>query len=83
MLEIADDGRNDTYEDENGHQHVNTDHIQRSRLRIDARKWLASKMAPKKYGDRVEQAHSGGDKPIGIVNWILKPLGEDDGDQHQ
>ncbi|WP_366143547.1 hypothetical protein [Burkholderia multivorans] len=28
-------------------------------MRVEARKWLASKMAPKKYGDRIEQAHSG------------------------
>jgi hypothetical protein len=28
--------------------------IGKARLRIDARKWAASKMAPKKYGDKVE-----------------------------
>jgi hypothetical protein len=27
--------------------------VAKSRLRIDARKWLASKLAPKKYGDKV------------------------------
>lgn len=27
---------------------------QKARVRIDARKWRASKLAPKKYGDRVE-----------------------------
>lgn len=26
--------------------------IQRNRLRVDARKWVASKLKPKKYGDR-------------------------------
>ena len=26
--------------------------VQRNRLRVDARKWLASKMYPKRYGDR-------------------------------
>ena len=31
----------------------------RARVRIDARKWKASKMAPKKYGDRMELEHSG------------------------
>ncbi len=30
------------------------DAINRARLRIDARKWLASKLAPKKYGDKLE-----------------------------
>jgi len=28
--------------------------IQRQRLRVDTRKWSASKLAPKRYGDRVE-----------------------------
>jgi hypothetical protein len=30
------------------------EHVQRSRLRVDARKWLLSKLLPKQYGDRVE-----------------------------
>lgn len=39
--------------------------VQRDRLRVDARKWVASKILPKKYGDKV--AHVGGgpdDAPI-------------------
>lgn len=31
--------------------------VARNRLRVDARKWLLSKMAPKKYGDKLE--HTG------------------------
>ena len=27
--------------------------IARSRLRVDARKWLAAKLAPKKYGEKI------------------------------
>nr|WP_247997002.1 hypothetical protein [Brucella tritici] len=34
---------------------------QRAKLRIDTRKWLMSKMAPKKYGDKVVNEHSGPD----------------------
>ena len=30
-----------------------------ARLRIDSRKWRASKMAPRKYGDRLDLNHSG------------------------
>lgn len=52
IIEISDDGFNDTYVDENGNRRTDQDVIGRSRLRVDARKWLASKMAPKKYGDR-------------------------------
>lgn len=53
MLEIADDGSNDTYMDENGNERTNTEVVARSRLRVDARKWLAGKMNAKKYGDRL------------------------------
>jgi hypothetical protein len=62
ILEIADDGRNDWMEredPENPGYNFNGEHIQRSKLRVDARKWLASKMAPKKYGEKVETAHTG------------------------
>jgi len=37
--------------------------VQQQRLAVDARKWLLSKMAPRKYGDRVEVAGSP-DAPI-------------------
>lgn len=52
ILQIADDGTNDTYQTDNGAA-VNHDVIARSRLRVDARKWLAAKMAPKKYGEKM------------------------------
>jgi hypothetical protein len=32
---------------------------QLGRLRVDARKWVASKLAPKRYGERLDVAHSG------------------------
>lgn len=57
ILDIADDGRNDWVERENarGETHVVLDreHVERSKLRVDARKWLLSKLAPRKYGDKV------------------------------
>ena len=37
-----------------------------ARLRIDALKWRASKLAPKKYGDKV--AHVGGDESDAPIN---------------
>lgn len=58
ILQIADDGQNDTYQTDDGPA-VNHDVVARSRLRVDARKWLASKMAPKKYGDKLDMKHSG------------------------
>ena len=35
-----------------GKEIINQDVIARSRLRVDARKWIASKLLPKKYGDK-------------------------------
>lgn len=55
ILDISDDGHNDWMERED-HDVVNGEHIQRSRLRVDARKWLMAKMMPKKYGDRTTLA---------------------------
>lgn len=59
LLEISDDGRNDTYLDEEGQEHTNYDVIQRSKLRVDTRKWLLSKLKPDKYGRRQKVEHSG------------------------
>lgn len=33
--------------------------VQHAKLRVDTRKWAASKLKPKKYGDRLETHHSG------------------------
>lgn len=55
ILEIADDSENDITE-EGG---FNSEHVQRSRLRVDARKWLMAKLAPIKYSDRTHIEHGG------------------------
>ena len=51
--------------DGNGNTSFDSAYIQWMRLRVDARKWVAAKLKPRKYGDRVELA---GDKdnPIHI-----------------
>lgn len=59
LIEIADDGRNDTYKDEEGNEKPAIDVIARSRLRVDTRKWLLSKALPKIYGDKQQVEHSG------------------------
>ncbi len=48
IIQIADDGSNDTYVDDEGNKRTDQDVIARSRLR----KWYAGKLAPKKYGDK-------------------------------
>lgn len=58
ILDISDDNENDivivTRDDGSTFEKVNGDHINRSRLRVDTRKWLLSKLAPKKYGERLD-----------------------------
>jgi hypothetical protein len=43
-----------------------TGDVQRDRLRVDTRKWIASKLKPKKYGDKVDATieHSG---QVGVI----------------
>lgn len=72
IIEIADDGTNDFVEKtrEDGSTYIVADHehIQRSRLRVDTRKWIASKLKPRKYGEKIVQEHSGpGGKPIEVA----------------
>lgn len=52
IIEISDDGRNDTYTDFEGEVRANAEVVARSKLRVDSRKWYASKLAPKKYSER-------------------------------
>ena len=50
ILEIADDTSHDHVINEQGNTVCDSEFIARSRLRIDTRKWLASKLVPKVYG---------------------------------
>lgn len=52
VLAIADDGSKDSYTDDEGNEKCDNEWMQRSRLRIDTRKWIACKLAPKLYGDK-------------------------------
>lgn len=59
MQDIADDGSNDwmlSNKPNNPGWVENGEAMQRSRLRVDTRKWIASKLKPKKYGDKLELA---------------------------
>lgn len=62
MLDIVDDSSGDkVLSISTGESVVNGEVIQRSRLRYDARKWLVSKLNPKKYGDKVDLTTNGKD----------------------
>lgn len=57
ILEISDDSSHDVLvkEDRDGNEYevCNTEFVQRSRLRVDTRKWIASKLVPRLYGDNI------------------------------
>tara|TARA_R110000822_G_scaffold253030_1_gene379593 strand:+ start:1283 stop:1720 length:438 start_codon:yes stop_codon:yes gene_type:complete len=51
IKEIADKQDKDVYIDSEGNEKTDHNIVQRSRLQIDARKWMLGKMNPKKYSD--------------------------------
>ncbi len=70
LLEIADDGRNDwllSLDDEGNETYkLNGEHVQRSRLRVDARKWALSKALPKVFGDKLAVSGDPDGAPIKV-----------------
>lgn len=50
IIEIGDDSSADWVETEDGKE-LDREHVQRSKLRCDNRKWLAARLAPKRYGE--------------------------------
>lgn len=61
--DIADNGSNDWTEregkDGSTYAVFDHEHVQRSKLRVDSRKWLLSKLLPKQYGDKQQVELSG------------------------
>lgn len=79
LLDIADDGSNDYIErmDPDNPGYVsNGELVQRSRLRLDTRKWLLSKCLPKIYGEKQKIEHEG-NVPVTVTVKSYKEL--DDG----
>ncbi len=50
ILTIADDSSNDTHVNNDSKLVIDHEHINRARLRVDTRKWIAAKLAPRLYG---------------------------------
>jgi hypothetical protein len=76
IIEIADDTSHDTKtvgEGDHEREVADAEWISRSRLRVDSRKWLLSKMLPKVYGDKVDHNLSGEIGLKRIERVILKP----------
>lgn len=52
IISIADDSSQDYIVSDDGKLVCDHEHIQRAKLKIDTRKWLASKLCPRLYGDK-------------------------------
>jgi hypothetical protein len=64
IIDVADDATNDFMERKNGDDKesswvLNGEHVQRSRLRVDSRKWLLAKLKPKVYGEGTQRVEVG------------------------
>lgn len=65
IISIADDKTRDMKVLEDGREVPDAEVVARSRLRVEARKWVASKLKPKKYGDKIQQEHTSPDGSMG------------------
>lgn len=70
IVDIADDTSGDFREGDDGKLRVDNEHINRSRLKVDTRKWIAAKMMPKLYGDKVDMTHEAGDSLQALLQAI-------------
>ena len=79
LIDIADDTSGDFKEKTLSNGEVvlvpDTEHIQRSRLRVETRKWAASKLLPKRYGDKQEVALATDDSIKELINLVKPTLG--------
>lgn len=73
ILEIADENALDISIDDEGKWNINGEVVQRSRLKIDARKWVLSKMQPKKYGDKLDVTSDGEKLPTTMNIKVVPP----------
>jgi hypothetical protein len=83
IIDISDDSTNDFVDAGVGENadgspiatSFNSEHVQRAKLRVDARKWVAAKLKPKKYGDKLSTEHTGADGgPIEMIKKIERVL---------
>jgi hypothetical protein len=78
IIDIADEAYDDYDVNDRGQVIVNNEAIARSRLRVDARKWVASKLKPKKYGEYTRNeitGKDGGAVQVDVMAQILSEIG--------
>jgi hypothetical protein len=73
IVRISDDSTGDTITDEFGNARQNTEWVSRSKLRVDTRKWLLSKLRPDKYGDKLELSGDPKKPLVPIINVTIAP----------
>src|SRR5690348_10339008 len=78
IIEISDEASRDTYVDEKGREIINREVIARAQLRIDARKWYAARLAPRKYGDKSPATHEGGEAKKSVHNIAIAFVAPED-----
>lgn len=54
IQDISDNDSQDKMINDKGNEVQNSEYIARSRLRVETRKWIACKLLPKVYGDKIE-----------------------------
>jgi hypothetical protein len=73
ILNIADE-EPDYIIDANGMRRIDPASVNRIRARVDARKWVASKLRPKRYGDKIEvNGANGGPVKHHVTYEIVSP----------
>ena len=75
IMEISDDATNDTIKTEDGRERCDNEWVQRSRLRVDTRKWLMARIFASQYGDKTQTEISGKDGGPVVISWGEPPAG--------
>lgn len=79
-LDIADECSNDFTVDSEGKVVIDHDAIRRAQLRIDTRKWMAGKLRPKVYGDKLDLTSSDGSMtPPTVLKFVAAEADDGEG----
>lgn len=66
LVDLCDDTTGDYVSDAEGNTRFNPENVLRSKLRVNTRQWVISKLLPKRYGERLEVAGDAA-SPLTIV----------------
>jgi len=69
ILDIADDASSDAYYNSKGDPIIDFEVVNRSKLRVESRKWMVGRLNPKKYGDKQEVTVLDGGKSEAQKAW--------------